>query len=388
MRVGIDATSWVNRRGFGRFTRNVVTRLVELDPGTRYVLLIDSATVGDADLPVGAERLVVELAQAPAEAAASDSSRGLLDLLRLTRAARSARLDAFLFPSVYTWFPVPGVPTVIGIHDTIADDHADLTFPGRRARVLWQLKQAAALRMAKVVFTVSLASQQALAARLGLPPERLPIVPEAPDPVFGPRPPELVAAARRTAGLGLEQPYVLFAGGISPHKNVETLLEAFAALGAGDAALVLVGEVERETYLSSAESVQRRIGELDLESRVLLPGFVSDETLAALYTGASVVALPSLAEGFGLPAVEAAACGAPLVVSDVPAHRESVGDAALFFDPRDVASLAQALDSVLGDPSLRSSLAERSRMSVSGLTWDVAARRVSELIVEAARGRR
>jgi glycosyltransferase involved in cell wall biosynthesis len=387
MRVGVDATSWVNRRGFGRFTRNVVRRLVELDPGTHYVLLIDAATAADADLPEGAEQLVVALARPPSEAAAADSSRSPLDLLRLTRAARGARLDAFLFTSVYTWFPVPGIPSVVGVHDTIVDDLPDLTFPRRRARILWRLKQGAALRTARVIFTVSEASRRALADLLDRAPERLPVVPEAPDPVFAPQPPERVASARASVGLGPEQPFVLYWGGISPHKNIETLLEAFAALPEGPV-LVIVGDLDGEAYLSSAASVTARIAELEIEHRVLLPGFVSDETLAALISGAAAVALPSLAEGFGLPAVEAAACGAPLVLSDLPAHRESIGDAALFFPPKDAGALARALVSVLDDPALRASLAERAHAAVAPLTWDAAAERIRGLLVEAAEDRR
>jgi glycosyltransferase involved in cell wall biosynthesis len=384
LRVGVDATSWVNRRGFGRFTRNVVRRLVDLDPDTTYVLVVDDVTAEHADLPERAERLVVGLSRPPSEAAAAGSSRGPLDLLRLTRAARRARLDAFLFTSVYTWFPVPRIPSVVGLHDTIADDLPELTFADRRARLLWRAKQGAAVRAASVVFTVSDASRRAVAARLRRPEEQVPVVPEAPDPVFAPQPPERVGAARAAVGLEADQPYVLYWGGISPHKNVETLLDAFAALRDGTR-LVVVGDLERETYLSSAAQVRHRIADLGIGPRVLLPGFVSDESLAALLTDASAVALPSLAEGFGLPAVEAAACGAPLVLSDLPAHRESVGDAALFFAPRDAEALAKALASVLESAELRASLSARARAAVAPLTWDAAAERVRELVHEAAR---
>ena len=382
MRVGVDATSWVNRRGFGRFTRNVVRRLVELDQQTTYVLIVDDATAGEADFPEAADRLVVRLSRPPSQAAAADSSRAPLDVLRLTRAARRAKLDAFLFTSVYTWFPVPGIPSVVGVHDTIADDFPELTFPDRRARLLWRVKEGAAVQTASVVFTVSETSRRALAARLGRPPERLPVVPEAPDPVFAPQPPERVAAARASVGLAADQPYVLYWGGISPHKNVETLLQGFAALGDGTR-LVVVGDLERETYVSSAADVRQRIADLEIGGRVLLPGFVSDDVLAGLATGAAAVALPSLAEGFGLPAVEAAACGAPLVLSDLPAHRESVGDAALFFPPRDAIALTNALMSVLGSAELRASLSARARAAVAPLTWDAAAEQVRELLEQA-----
>lgn len=389
MRVGVDATSWINRRGFGRFTRNVVRRLVAIDAETTYVLFIDDATAAGADLPEGVERWIVRLRRPPAEAASADSSRGVSDLLRLTRAARRARVDAFLFTSIYTYFPVPRIPTVVGIHDTIADDHPDLTFPDRRARVFWRLKQRAALRAAARLFTVSEASRNAIASRLGIDPSALPIVPEAPDPVFAPASTEHIAEARAVVGLDDERAFFLYAGGISPHKNVEGLLEAYAALFArrpSAPALVLVGDLERETYHSSADSVRGRIAKLDLGASVILPGFVSDETLAALYSDATAVVLPSFAEGFGLPAVEAAACGAPLVVSDLAPHRASLRDGALFFAPDDLPALTDALVRVSDDERLRASLAERAQAAVSGLTWDAAAEQVRSLIREAANG--
>ena len=387
MRIGVDATSWINRRGFGRFTRNAVERLVALDDGTTYVLLLDDASAAAGDLPEAAERLVVPLARSASEAASADSNRGLLDLVRLARAARGARLDAFLFPSMLTYFPVPGVPTVVGVHDTIADDHPELTFPSRRGRALWSLKQWVALRTAARVFTVSAASRGAVARKTGIAPEQLPIVPEAPDPVFFPRPREQVEDELGRLGLDGDRGFVLYAGGISPHKNIETLLDAYAQVAAERTPpppLVLVGDLERETYLSAATAIRRRIDELGIAAHVLLPGFVSDETLACLYTAATAVALPSLAEGFGLPAVEAAACGAPVLLSDLPAHRESLGDGGLYFAPRDPAALAAALATMLDDESARTALAIRGSATVAELTWDAAAERLRDLLHEAA----
>lgn len=388
MRVGVDATSWLNRRGFGRFTRNAVTRLVALDSETTYVLFLDGATAGAPDLPATAERVVVRLRRPASEAASADSNRGIGDIIRLARAARGARLDAFLFPSMLTYFPVPGVPTVVGVHDTIAADHPDLTFPSWRGRLLWSVKQGIAMRKATRLFTVSEAARAAIARRGTISLERLPIVPEAPDPVFSVKEPAEVAPVLERLGMPAGSPFLLYAGGISPHKNIETLLDAYARVIAAREPvppLVLVGDLERETYLSAAESVRRRIEELEIAEHVILPGFVTDETLACLYTAATAVALPSLAEGFGLPAIEAAACGAAVVLSDLPAHRESLGEGGLYFPPRDTAALAAALTTMLDDRSARAALAARGSATVAGLTWDAAAERLRAILVEAAR---
>lgn len=386
LRVGVDATSWVNRRGFGRFARNAVGRLVELDRETLYVLYVDELTAASAQLPAEAELRRVRLGRAPSEAAAAGSSRAPWDLLRLTRAVRRDRPDAFLFPSLYTWFPVVGTPTVVGVHDTIAEDNPELTAPSRRERAFLRLKHGLAIRRAARLFTVSEASRRAVSARYEVAPGALRVVPEAPDPVFGPRSEEALRAGLAPVGLTPDRLFFVFAGGISPHKNVEALVDAYALLHRGGQApaLVLAGDLESEAYLSSAASVRDRIARNGLDGDVLLPGFVSDETLACLYAAATAVVIPSLAEGFGLPAVEAAACGAAVALSDLPPHRETLDGAALFFDPRDVAAIAAALARLAADEELRHTLGGRARAAVGRLTWDAAARELRALIGEAA----
>jgi glycosyltransferase involved in cell wall biosynthesis len=383
MRVGVDATSWVNRRGYGRFARNAVRTLVERDRGTTYLMYIDSITAADADLPSGSEIRQVSLRRAPSEAASANSSRSLGDLLRMVLAVRRDRPDVFLFPSIYTYFPVIGTPTVVGIHDAIPAEFPELTVPGRRARLFSRAKERLALMRATRLFTVSQASRRAIAARLGVPEQRLTVVPEAPDAVFHPASAEAVSAATAAVGLREGERYLLYAGGISPHKNLETLIAALARLGAPRPRLVAVGDLEREVYVSAAASVRAQVAALGLESDVLLPGFVSDETLAALYTGACAAVIPSLAEGFGLPAVEAAACGAPVVLSDIAAHRETLGQAAVFFPPRSVERLGDELQRLLADEAARLELGRRCRQAVAGLSWSATADVLIQLLRDA-----
>jgi glycosyltransferase involved in cell wall biosynthesis len=391
MRVGVDATSWVNRRGYGRFARNVLPRLVALDSETRYEFFVDAETAAGAGLPDGAGERRIRLDRAPTQAATAGSRRSLRDLARLSRAATAAGLDVFLFPSVYTYFPVRSTPTVVGIHDTIPHEFPDLAVPGRGARTLWRLKEWVAVRRAARLFTVSEPAREALARRLGIDGGRIAVVPEAADDVFSPRTAAEAAAAAARLGLAAGERFVLYVGGISPHKDLGTLLRAYARVAAGDEAparLVLAGELETEAYASAAADVRREIRELGLGDRVLLPGFVPDEALAGLYSAAAVVVNPSLAEGFGLPAVEAAACGAPTILSDLPAHRATLGNAALYFTPRDVDGLVSRLAQVLNDDELRRSLADRGREAVTGLSWDASAERLRGVVAEAAeRGR-
>ena len=388
-RVGIDATSWVSRRGFGRFMRNAVGRLVETDSGTDYIFFIDDVSADSARFPDSARVQRVSLAHAPTSAAAAGSSRSVWDLLRLTRAVQRERLDAFLFPSLYTWFPVVGTPTIVGIHDTMIEDLPQLTVPSRKERIAVSVKHRAGIRFATTLFTVSEYSRRSIMARYAIPAAQLHVVPEAPDPIFSPRAGERLAAGLASAGLAAGDRFFLFFGGISPHKNIEALLDAYAALrrqrGADAPLLVIVGELESSAYLSAAASVRERIARYDLGATVRLPGYVSDETLACLCSGATAVVLPSLAEGFGLPAVEAAACGAPLALSELEAHRETMNDAALYFPPQDVAALAAILARLTDDSGLRARLSDAAQKRVAGRSWDAAAAQLARLITLTAR---
>ena len=384
MVVGVDGTVLRNRRGFGRFARNAVAALVAADPDTRYVLYVDSASEELVHVP-GAEIRVIELGAPPALAASDTSRRSPADLFRVSRAITSDAPGAFLFTSLLTYVPVRSVPLVVGLHDAIARGAPQLVFSRRRDRVLWFLKERDAIRRAAGLFTVSEAARDALATTLGVAPARLVVVPEAPDPAFA-------AANGSSSELDLpvpDGPFILCAaGGISPHKNIETLLEAYALLGDGAPALVVVGALGDETYTSSAGVVRDRARALGIDGRTSFPGFVPDEVLAALYRRALFVVNPSRAEGFGLTAVEAAACGAAVALSEIPAHRETLGGAAVFFDPTSAHDLAARMREMTESDVLRLEVADRCRRAVASLTWSLAGARLAELIHEVASGAR
>jgi glycosyltransferase involved in cell wall biosynthesis len=380
VRVGLDATSWLDRRGYGRFARNVLSRLVERDGESEYVLLVDERTAA-ADLPPAAvERRVVRMRR-PLAGDDAAGGRSLRDVLELRREVGRAGLDVVVFPSLLTYVPVRGA-SVVGIHDATPSELDELTMPARADRLKWRLKERSAVRSATRLFTVSEASRAKLRAVFGIDESRVSVVPEAPDPVFSPRPQEEVD--RATAWVGLQQGtrYLVYAAGVSPHKSVETLIDALARVP--EVRLVLCGSLEGGAYPSSAPAVRERIAAHGLRDRVLLPGFVPDDALAGLYSGAAAAVVTSLAEGFGLPAVEAAACATPTVLSDLPAHRESLGDAALRFPPGDAAALAAQLERLLADAELAAAIGEEGRRHVSRLTWDVSADRLRAVIGEAA----
>jgi glycosyltransferase involved in cell wall biosynthesis len=204
-----------------------------------------------------------------------------------------------------------------------------------------------------------------------LPPERTRVIPTGYDRrVFRPDGP-----VRGDGGL----PYVLFVGNILPHKNVVRLIEAFARVGRRTAArLVIAGQ----GWPSEVALVQARVAEAGVP--IELRSYVAHDELPALYRGARVVVVPSLAEGFGLTAVEAMASGTPVVASNTTSLPEVVGDAGLLVDPTDVAAMADAITVVLTDDALHKDLSARAIARAAMFSWERTAREVLDVLTAVA----
>jgi glycosyltransferase involved in cell wall biosynthesis len=389
--IGIDATPWVNRRGFGRFTREIVGALLRRDQTNRYVLFADAETAAAADLPGAAERVVVATRRTQAQASSADGWRPLADIVRMSFAVRRRPLDLFFVPSHLTYFPILGsVPAVVGIHDATAALHPDLIFSSSRARLFWTIKERLALAQAARVVTVSESARREIAAALRYPADRIAVLPEAPAPHFAPRTIGPAESARvRALGIEPDDGFVLHVGGISPHKNLERLVAAFARIARDPRharlRLVLAGDVDRDPFTSSAGDVRAAIARAELEARVVFTGFVDDDLLALLYGAASVLAFPSLAEGFGLPAAEAKAAGTPVIASRAGSLPEVLGDAGILFDPTDEAAIESALRAVLEDPALRTRLRAAGIARARLFSWDRAAEILQGVLEEVAR---
>lgn len=390
MRVGIDGSCWANRRGFGRFTRCLVETMVRRTSGVDHVLLLDQASADDPSLPplpADLDVAAVDVGAPPAQAAGAASSRTLRDIAKMTRAARRLGCDVFFFPATYSYFPVPGTPVVVTIHDAIAERLPELTLRSRGNRLRWWLKQHAAVREAKSIITVSEASRAAIIDHLGVRPERLHVIREAPEPSFRP-----LSAGERDPHLarwGLAAcPYLLYVGGISPHKNIGTLVEAFAPVAADrqDVRLVLVGDLEDDPFLSAVDSVRDAIERSPAHDRILLTGYVSDAELVALYAGAAASVLPSLGEGFGLTAAESAACGTPVVTSRDPALVELLGDDGIYADARSARAFEVAFRRLLSDPRYRAERSGAVAARAATWSWDAAAERAGAILEAAAYG--
>lgn len=203
-------------------------------------------------------------------------------------------------------------------------------------------------------------------ALLGLEPELVDVVPWAADPELGPGDPD-AAAAEVGPRYGIDRPYLLSVGSVEPRKNLFRLVEAFAALPARLRNRHLLVVVGGEGWRNRAilERLERAIA----AGWVVRPGRVPRADLAVLYRGAVALAYPSLAEGFGLPVLEAMACGCPVVTSRVSSLPEVAGDAALLVDPQDTTSLAAALERVLTEADLRAELRRRGLERARAFSW-------------------
>ncbi len=265
------------------------------------------------------------------------------------------------------------------MHDTMPLAHPELIFPNRRSRFLWGLKERYAARVADHVVTVSESARRDLIGWFRMPEDRVRVVPEGPSEAFRHTPPSPESdRILKQYHIRPDQRFLLYVGGLSPHKNLRRLLEAFARVQAPEVALVLVGDLG-DVFLTHVPELRETVARLGLGRRVNFTGFVPDGDLAHLYSRAYALVQPSLAEGFGLPPVEAMACGTPVISSYAGSLPEIIGDAGRFFEPTDVSAIARALQAILNHPADRDELARQAVQRARQFTWSGCARALLDL---------
>jgi glycosyltransferase involved in cell wall biosynthesis len=294
---------------------------------------------------------------------------------------RLARGDADLFWSPLATLPLRcPLPAVVTVHDLTA-----LLYPETHTlKVRWSLLPflGRSLAAARRVAAISEATARDLAFHFPEAAARVRVVGAGVEPAFRPASEDEVAAIR--AELGAPEGYVFYAGTLEPRKNIGALLDAWQALRAedeeGTPPLVLAGGRGW-----GSRALLRRIEALRGEGVVHL-GRVERARLVRLFQGARVFAYPSLYEGFGLPPLEAMACGVPVVAGDSSSLPEVVGDAGLLVPARDRGALRDALARVLGDPGLAADLGARGRERAARFTWSAAAAAMDQVLDEALAG--
>ena len=342
--------------GIGRYVRNLAAALPEhLAADERLTLLTPPAAAQTGWPPPGVDSVVVP-----------GSPFGLAQQWRIPRLLAQARraTPRLLYHSAYYLMPYrPGAPTVVTVYDLIA-----LLYPqtvSRRAALLYRLTHRLALAAADHVIAISAATRRALLAHFRIAPDRVTAIPLAPAPHFRPQPPSAVAAVR--ARFDLPPDYFFYFGINKPHKNLLRLVDAYAQLGATAPPLVIAGAWDAR-YPAARERAAA------LGDRVRFLGPLTDADLLPLLGGCTLFVFPSLYEGYGLPVAEAMACGAAVACAETSSLPEVAGDAALYFDPTDVAAIAAALRTALDSPARLADLRGRSLARAATLTWSATAR--------------
>ncbi|BCX05679.1 MAG: glycosyl transferase family 1 [Candidatus Roseilinea sp.] len=329
-------------------------------PEAHFTALI-SPTAAPKDLSISNFQLSILTASRTTE---QPFSRIIVEQVKTPRVLR--RLEADLYHGLGFVAPLRApCPTVVTVFDL-----SFATQPGTHKpmnRIYLSLFTRWSCRRAARVIAISEWTKRDVAQHFGVAPDKIDAIPLGVDhDLFKPQPPEAVAAFRTQQGIGDHA--VLYLGSLEPRKNLLRLIEAFSQLKTKDSELktqLIIGGSPAWKY----DEVFVRIRQLGLEDHVRLIGRVSDEDLPKWYSACAVMAYPSLYEGFGLPPLEAMACGAPVVTSNVTSLPEVVGDAGITVDPTDVRALAEALHCVLNDEALRAELRAKSLARAARFTW-------------------
>lgn len=363
MRVGIDARLLYYRQGgISTYVRCLIRELAALSRGEQYVVLQsrkDASSVADG------RGIEIVRSWTPCH------SR--FEQLALPVELASLKLDLLHSPDFIPPF-YRRCKSVITVHDLAFLRYPHLLTAASRS---YYLQIGRAVKSADAIIAVSMSTRNDLIELLGASEEKISVISEASDAIFRPIDDELFLDAVRER-YKVPEKFILFSGTIEPRKNLPTLIKAFAkcwrqgedCVGADGHRLKLViagamGWLYEEVFASVAA--------LGIEDLVIFTGPVTGQYLNGLYNLATVFVMPSLYEGFGLPVLEAMACGTPVIASNTSSLPEVVGDAGLIVDPLDVDGWARAISRVLGDRALRDDLCRRGLRRAAEFSWRKAA---------------
>jgi glycosyltransferase involved in cell wall biosynthesis len=371
VRIGIDARK-LHDFGIGTYIRNLLRQLARLDHQTEFVLLCrpddvpSRASHGEKLRPV----------------AETSRNYSILEQIRIPLALKREGVTLFHAPH-YVLPPLVPCRSVVTIHDCI-----HLMFPqylpNRLALGYARASIFAAARRATRVLTVSESSKRDILRFVDIKPDKIDVIYNAYDLQFTVEPRE-EDVSRVRERFQLQDEFVLYAGNVKPHKNLERLIEAFHLVrrrGLDHLKLVLIGD-EISRYAALRRAVHRH----QLHKYVRFLGYLPEETLAVMYRLAGVFVFPSLYEGFGLPPLEAMASGTPVVTSNVSSLPEVAGDAAVLVDPYDPNAIANGIYQVLTDSEFRRDLRARGTARARQFSWEQSVRRVREIYGEVGEAR-
>ncbi|MGP8247441.1 MAG: glycosyltransferase family 4 protein [Bryobacteraceae bacterium] len=375
LNIVIDARR-VKDFGIGTYIRGLVHGLGRIDSSNRYTLV---AGAEDARALAG----IPANFQVAVYTRPDDSH---WDNLLFPMFIRRIQPDLVHIPlnRVPLWMPRPYVVTIHDMANLLFEaEHSSLRLSLRR----WRFRRG--LKRASFLIAVSDATRRDVENTMNLPPGRIRRIYNAPDAEFssGASAPSPEQNGRILERYQIQYPYLLYAGNIRRHKNIPRLVEAFAVLREQlvdqpryrDLHLILIGDT-----IAQNSAVRQAVFRSRVEHLVRFLGFVPADTLRCFYQSAAAFVFPSRYEGFGLPPLEAMACGTPVVTSNVSSLPEVVGDAAMLVNPENVFDIARGIREVLLDQSVRCALVQKGFAQVARFSWQDTARQVLEIYREAA----
>lgn len=352
MNIAIDATEsfWPVLTGTGVYTRELVRHLLPLAPPDQLTILGIRATNQHTDfVPPHQLRLL-----------RSPRYRSLWSQLRLPLHLARHRYDLLHVPG-HKLPAFARCPAIATIHDLAFLKFPDTFSSLHRQRLIW-FTQIAVRRSAHLI-AISASTKRDLCDYLAVPPGKITVIPHGVNrQLFHP---DVAPAAR-------PRPYILSVGTLQPRKNYELLIRAFSELCTRYREPIELLIVGQRGWLY--EPIERAARQSPLADRIHLLGYVPDPQLAALYRGAQLVAQPSLYEGFGIPLVEAMACGAPVIAANASSFPEVLGSAGILLDPRDADAWTATMQTLLESPAQRADLRQRALARAAQFTWERTAR--------------
>jgi glycosyltransferase involved in cell wall biosynthesis len=372
VRIGIDVSLVPGQTaGGGQYAYQLTRALAGIDHVNSYRLYpvfyyIVHPDFRGADLPVGANMRVAHQSLPPAIVRwlwRQDRSEDFKE--RLLGGVDVVHSTTFCAPR----FRRGQKRLVVTIYDLSFVTYPEFHLPANVEHCLRGTKLA--IDRADALIAISESTRRELIDEMGAPPERIVVTPLAAEPGLH-RVNDLTRLDAVRRRYQLPERFILFLGALEPRKNLPRLLEAFAALAPAlqrEFPLVVAGA---QGWLN--DSVHEQVRKLGLGERVFFPGYIDQGDIAALYSMATVFAYPSLWEGFGLPVLEAMACGAPVLTSNVSSLPEVAGDAAVLVPPTDVDAIAASLGRLLDDDAFRADLSARGRQRAAQFSWERCAR--------------
>ncbi len=373
--IGIDARK-LKDFGIGSYIRNLLEGVSRRPEAQRYRFRVYARLADREWMPDLPENFEIVEEDSP--------GYSLAELTRFAIRLFRDRLD--LFHATHYVLPPLRSRAIVTIHDIIHLLYPQF-LPNRVALVYARVMIRRALARADRIITVSYNSKRDLVDYFGITPSRVDVIYNGVSSRFRPNVP-FEERARVARKYGLRPPYLLFLGGEKPHKNVQNVVRAFAEARRDRPdlphLLALAGPMPK-----NSARIDALIAALDVGAAIARPGLIEEDDLPGLFAGADVLLYPTLYEGFGLPVVEAMACGTPVLTSSTSALQEIAGGYAYLVDPLDVDAIARGIVALATDPKVRADFVELGKKRALDFSWDKAAERTLEVYGEAlARGRR